>query len=627
MQMYCTACSGRSVESDMISEWPQWHNNNMMPREDASTHSWPLHSPENLFFKSMASAERDAAAKSDFLRAKYPEPLTRPPSMADEHRPWLDGTYPGAEEPLEIPGEPVLDPVHEMLATGPVWRPIVGAGGLHRDPMTEDKLASDFMAKKWGKPEPPLQASLAYIQPCCPDVSPFTWMHTDLMMAILSSLPRSTLPAVQGVCKCWYFTIRNEPFVGIRRQMCSAPMVLAIGGRADAPQGNGLNHGRVSMLLDSKTWVQAPPLHPCSLHTAVACEEEVYVFGGNHCEKVHGVMMGFPPSCACVKVFSPRTGQWRATCPMPSERSCIGACEADGKIYAFGGFNTQRGVAEEVGTVNMYDPAETNWWILDEMPYSLSSPRCVAVGKKIYVMGGYVDKDGDSHQTGVVQVFNTDRGGVAQWIWRVMEAEMPVSGAVPIVSGCKIFLLGGCSSGDREEGHINRIRTDEMGPPAVWWCPDSAYSIGNGGEGKPFDQTKAGHHLTYGPYRYGESMRLDEDGEEAEQGSDEEDDDFYGRTSDWPPENYPLAWEHERAFTYTDESWCLDTYNGEWTPLQTAPKPHTGEGLYLDGGVIRDAYDPELNYDIETDTWVGDPTRQPLIGHADSAIIAPVLPF
>ena len=85
-------------------------------------------------------------------------------------------------------------------------------------------------------------------------------MHTDLMMAILSSLPRSTLPAVQGVCKCWYFTIRNEPFVGIRRQMCSAPMVLAIGGRADAPQGNGLNHGRVSMLLDSKTWVQAPPV-------------------------------------------------------------------------------------------------------------------------------------------------------------------------------------------------------------------------------------------------------------------------------------------------------------------------------------------------------------------------------
>ena len=442
----------------------------------------------------------------------------------------------------------------------------------------------------------------------------------DELMTILSWLPRSKLPAAQAVCKCWYSTVRSESFVSARRAEHKEAMVFAIGGQ----DNTGRSHGRMSMLVDG-AWVQAAPLHePASMHSAVACDEEVYVFGGNHCLLSSPGL--FPvPSCACVKVFSPRTGQWRAILPMPSERSLMGACEANGKIYAFGGLDTEDGI-QDVCTVEMYDPVKTQWWILDDMPYRLSSPRCVAVGSKIYVMGGYVLKDGDAHQTGVVQVFDTEG---KNWHWRVMQSEMPISGAVPIASGTRIFFLGGFASGEREDGKINRIRTSDMGPPAVWWCPDSAYSVERGGEGKPFDPDA--FHLPYGPYRELESVRLDENGEEAAQASDEDDDDFYDRTSDWPPENYPLAWPYDCLDAYTDESWCLDTHTGEWMPLQPAPKAHLGDMLYLDQGVIRDANDPELNYDIETDTWFTTPCRQPLsaVGHFSSGaqVAAPVVPF
>ena len=73
----------------------------------------------------------------------------------------------------------------------------------------------------------------------------------------------------------------------------------------------------------------------------------------------------------------------------------------------------------------------------------------------------------------------------------------------------------------------------------------------------------------------------------------------------------------------------LDTTTGTWQQLTSAPKPHWGSGLYLDGGLIRDARDRKLNYHIETDTWSKKACRADLlVNHCQSANIASAhLPF
>ena len=224
---------------------------------------------------------------------------------------------------------------------------------------------------------------------------------------------------------------------------------------------------------------------------------------------------------------------------------------------------------------------------------SVHVPACVANRRMI-------DRADDPHNVGFVQVYDT-----AARTWGVLESLMPVAGGKVFAVGCKILVLGGCTDHKEQdcEDPLYRIDGPEMGPPnaggvCLWLLTgEEAAAAVMGGE------------------------RSEEEGENEDDEDDEDDDE----------DNQPMAWGF--AFPYnspkTAESWCLDTETGEWSQLSPAPKEHLGWYLYLDGGVIRAADDPELNYIIADDEWVvSDLDRAALLDHRNaSEVVVQSVPF
>jgi hypothetical protein len=224
-----------------------------------------------------------------------------------------------------------------------------------------------------------------------------------------------------------------------------------------------------------------------------------------------------------------------------------------------------------MGHISKLNPDSLVWSELPKMPYPVHETPCVTVGKEIYVIGGNVDLHDDMFKCGIVQIFDTEA-----LAWRVLDVEAPVASAVPIAHGSTIYCLGGTSSGAR--------------PPRV---------------------------LDF-------STVDDEDSEDEDERYESP---FQFLTDGTRPATARHAWAFDSPMTA--EAWALDTTTGTWQQLTSAPKPHWGSGLYLDGGVIRDARDRKLNYHIETDTWSKKACRANLlVNHCQSANIASAhLPF
>lgn len=70
----------------------------------------------------------------------------------------------------------------------------------------------------------------------------------------------------------------------------------------------------------------------------------------------------------------------------------------------------------------------------------------------------------------------------------------------------------------------------------------------------------------------------------------------------------------------------------KWTQLPSAPKQHYPRNdagyFYVDGTIVRDAMNPDLNFNLETQTWEDDPGRAVLRNHRLSMQpVAMMVPF
>ena len=113
-----------------------------------------------------------------------------------------------------------------------------------------------------------------------------------------------------------------------------------------------------------------------------SADGKLYVFGG--------VGLGFKPR-GLVYEYDPATGQWTKKKPMPLPSNHVAFTDLDGKIYAFGGFVPP--ASREAGFVPVdnawqYDPAADAWKALAPMPSKRGGAVAVAVGGKLYVIGG-----------------------------------------------------------------------------------------------------------------------------------------------------------------------------------------------------------------------------------------------
>ena len=141
-----------------------------------------------------------------------------------------------------------------------------------------------------------------------------------------------------------------------------------------------------------KKKMQIPAHHP----SAVAVNGKIYVFGGFVGRP--GTKVWQPISSAMM--YDPETDSWKELAPMPTPRGSAQAVAVGGKIYVIGGAHANipgKAMTEPlwvgvpqivVGTVEEYDPATNTWRARAPMPTGRNHFFAGVVDGKIYAING-----------------------------------------------------------------------------------------------------------------------------------------------------------------------------------------------------------------------------------------------
>jgi hypothetical protein len=188
------------------------------------------------------------------------------------------------------------------------------------------------------------------------------------------------------------------------------------------------------------------------LGAATGADRRIYAIGGRGGDPCGANDLG------TVEAYDPRFDEWTTRASMPTPRFALGVVAgANGKIYAIGGEN-QTGV---LTTVEEYDPLSDSWTRKADMP----SPRAAfasvsASNGKIYVIGGYG-----------LDTLVLEFDPVAD-TW-VEKASMPtgrhILGAAEVKNGL-IYAAGGEAGGPRETVEAYDLTTDSWVPATNLAC-------------------------------------------------------------------------------------------------------------------------------------------------------------
>jgi N-acetylneuraminic acid mutarotase len=135
-------------------------------------------------------------------------------------------------------------------------------------------------------------------------------------------------------------------------------------------------------------WVRfAPVPDKNEERQGVAANGRLYLFGGNPVNE--GGMPGAPPGH--VWEYDPAGDRWTRKQDMPLPAHHVAVAEQGGKIYVFGGAAQPKTPGPNYVPVNNaweYDPAADTWKALAPMPSKRIAAAALAVGGRLYVMGG-----------------------------------------------------------------------------------------------------------------------------------------------------------------------------------------------------------------------------------------------
>lgn len=222
------------------------------------------------------------------------------------------------------------------------------------------------------------------------------------------------------------------------------------------------------------------PTNPVPVHhaAATAIGHKIYIFGG---------FIGPPKGTRGIYwipvnrswVFDLETNRWTALAPMPTTRGAANAVAVGDKIYVIGGAaipaNFDRpgltfdAAVQDLSVNEMYDTATNTWTAKSPMSVARNHATSAVVNGKIYVVGGRV---GSVFSNGVsTNIISNEEYDPATDRWRSRKS-MPTarSGISSAVIGGKMHVLGG-------EGWIGDFggvfRTHETyDPEADSWTTD-----------------------------------------------------------------------------------------------------------------------------------------------------------
>jgi len=155
----------------------------------------------------------------------------------------------------------------------------------------------------------------------------------------------------------------------------------------------------VVMVYDqaTDTWAERKAMQiPAHHAAAVALDGKIYVFGGFVGRPGTRVWQPIPSAM----LYDPDTDSWKELAPMPTARGAAQAVAVGGKIYVIGGAHANIpgkppteplwvGVPQiVVGTVEEYDPASNTWRSRATMPTGRNHFLAAAVDGKIYALNG-----------------------------------------------------------------------------------------------------------------------------------------------------------------------------------------------------------------------------------------------
>jgi N-acetylneuraminic acid mutarotase len=127
-----------------------------------------------------------------------------------------------------------------------------------------------------------------------------------------------------------------------------------------------------------------------------AWQNKIYVFGGFVRPQALSGWQPIDNSWA----YDPASDSWKALAPMPTPRGAGQAVALGGKIYVLGGANSNKpgapgapiglGSPQQIvlGTVEAYDPATDSWQSRAPMPTPRNHFLAAAVGGRIYAVDG-----------------------------------------------------------------------------------------------------------------------------------------------------------------------------------------------------------------------------------------------
>ncbi len=179
---------------------------------------------------------------------------------------------------------------------------------------------------------------------------------------------------------------------------------------------------------------------PHEYHAAVVAEGKIYVVGGGE--------------AAQCEEYDPATNRWNLLPQMPTAGRCFpGAAAIGRKIYVIGG--TSRSV-NVYATVEAYDIIRRSWTKCADLLVPRNRLAAVALGGKIYALGG-MDAKGNSS---AVEEYDPT---LDRWIKR-KDMPSPRHGHSAVVFDNKILVLGG-----EGEGFGKLTTVEEYDPKTDRW--------------------------------------------------------------------------------------------------------------------------------------------------------------
>ncbi|XP_052785892.1 uncharacterized protein LOC128221327 [Mya arenaria] len=133
-------------------------------------------------------------------------------------------------------------------------------------------------------------------------------------------------------------------------------------------------------------WHRVGPLKTARIrHAAVPLNDEVYVIGGEDCVQM---------SMKTVEVYCPENDTWASVTSMTDARVNPAAVAHRGRIFVGGGVldTDERFLLD---TLEVYDPKTGSWSFRYPLPVAVAGAAFVEVDGVIYMVGGYVMKDGE----------------------------------------------------------------------------------------------------------------------------------------------------------------------------------------------------------------------------------------